>query len=496
MEKYLYGAAVQGIQSFIFQTNELQDIAGASNLVEEICTKMFDDYGKNGVQGESIVRAAGNIKFLFSKREDCEKAVMEFPKKVMEAAPGITISQAVVKYEEESKFGEYVEELERRLRIQRNMPMPSLTFGFMAMERNRKTGLPAIERDKDDYIDMPTKAKKKKRKDLSEKCFGEQVKAEKYAFDIKNITGNNDWIAVIHADGNGLGKIIETIGHNQKELQKFSPALDKATEIAAQTAFSIIHPRIEKDKKINKDQIIPIRPVVLGGDDFTVICRASFALEYAEAFIREFEAQALKQTGEKLTCCAGIAFIKSSFPFYYGYNLAEELCSAAKKASKKEAEIRGLDYIPSSLMFHKVQDSFVVDYKLIEKRELTPYKGHSWNCGPYYINKERKEADKDLTGLITTNVLTNYVEQLANDDKNVVKSKIRQWMSAMHESPNYAEQLARRAMDVLSDDSKDLFKCITSPAYTIEGENPKEITMYYPAYDTLSIYSVINQTTK
>lgn len=41
MSKFLYGAAVQGIQSFIFQTNTLREIVGASELVEEICTKMF-----------------------------------------------------------------------------------------------------------------------------------------------------------------------------------------------------------------------------------------------------------------------------------------------------------------------------------------------------------------------------------------------------------------------------------------------------------------------
>ena len=38
MNKYLYGASVQGIQQFIFQTNELKDIVGASELVEFICT--------------------------------------------------------------------------------------------------------------------------------------------------------------------------------------------------------------------------------------------------------------------------------------------------------------------------------------------------------------------------------------------------------------------------------------------------------------------------
>ena len=34
MTKFLYGASVQGFQRFIFQTNELKDIVGASELVE------------------------------------------------------------------------------------------------------------------------------------------------------------------------------------------------------------------------------------------------------------------------------------------------------------------------------------------------------------------------------------------------------------------------------------------------------------------------------
>ena len=43
MGKYLYAAAVQGIQSFIFQTNRLKEIVGASELVEEICTSAFSE---------------------------------------------------------------------------------------------------------------------------------------------------------------------------------------------------------------------------------------------------------------------------------------------------------------------------------------------------------------------------------------------------------------------------------------------------------------------
>ena len=48
MSKYLYGAAVQGIQGFIFKTNELRHIVGASELVEQICTSAFDEFARNG----------------------------------------------------------------------------------------------------------------------------------------------------------------------------------------------------------------------------------------------------------------------------------------------------------------------------------------------------------------------------------------------------------------------------------------------------------------
>ena len=99
----MYGAAVQGIQGFIFQTNVLKDIVGASELVEMVCTSAFDDYAdliNHEEDPNSIVRAAGNIKYVFDDAEKCSRAVREFPKKVQCMAPGITISQAVVELED------------------------------------------------------------------------------------------------------------------------------------------------------------------------------------------------------------------------------------------------------------------------------------------------------------------------------------------------------------------------------------------------------------
>lgn len=79
MAKYLYAAAVQGIQSFIFQTNVLKDIVGASELVDSICTEAFKQLpGISWKEENQVIAAAGNVKYVFDTREDCEKAVREF----------------------------------------------------------------------------------------------------------------------------------------------------------------------------------------------------------------------------------------------------------------------------------------------------------------------------------------------------------------------------------------------------------------------------------
>lgn len=115
--KYLYGAAVHGIQEFIFNTSKLKEIIGASELVERICTDVF---GKYAERGENIIRAAGNVKFLFYQKHDCEKAVYEFPREAKKIAPGIIISQAVVEYDDanEKQFADKINELECKLIIE------------------------------------------------------------------------------------------------------------------------------------------------------------------------------------------------------------------------------------------------------------------------------------------------------------------------------------------------------------------------------------------
>lgn len=501
--KFLYGASVQGIQSFIYKTNELKDIVGASQLVEDICTGAFDKYA-GAEKGSDIIRAAGNVKFLFDERKYCENAVLNFPKDVMQMADGITISQAVVEYNPDSmKFSDCVDELEKRLRTQRNIQNQPMTLGFIGLKRSPKTGLPVCSGSKSDLATIQKQRyTEDANKGIASVMFGKVYRGHPTT-NISKLTGMNDWLAVIHADGNGLGMVVSKVGKNEKKFKEFSKALDLCTKNAAYSAYHLL----EKDLDIQADDVIPFRPIILGGDDLTVVCRADLALTFVRNFLSFFESetqtymsQLLKDADisfDHLTACAGIAYIKSSYPFYYGYNLAESLCEKAKSDAKADAHlVNGL--APSCVMFHKVQDSFIENYDKVIQRELTPAVGESFMHGPYYLFENDSWQSGDARW--TIDMLMDNVMVLAkkNDDKeaNAIKSHLRQWMSAMHENTSLAAQLKSRTLDMLGKSHRlyGLFDSLTN------SDNTRDIkgcsVNCYPVYDILSQVSLLTQETK
>lgn len=496
MSKYLYGAAVQGIQGFIFQTNKLQEIVGASELVEQVCTSKFAEMlGKKQDElandSNAIVNAAGNIKYIFDDYDSCQNVVKLFPKKIVEHAPGITIGQAVVEFpsEEVKDFESAVLKLEEKLRSQRNKPMRSPTIGLMGIERSRQTGLPVIAKSlgkTDEHYDAATYRKlyddEKRRNSTTRLCrsaFGD-VTPDRIPFNIEAITGNNDWIAIIHADGNGLGQVVQKIGKEAEKFKVFSQKLDIATKNAAEGAFKSL---------TLGDGIIPIRPIVLSGDDHTLICRADLAVPYVNKFIELFEKYTEELLSDKLvgvftdgvkklSACAGIVFMKSSYPFYYGYQLAEELCGKAKKDTKEKFGFKEGKLPPSCIMFHKVQDSFVTNYDDIVKRELTPSEDYSLKFGPYYINKVAEDR-------WTVADLMQYSLSLSSETMTGVKTGLRRWLSAIAVNPGNAKQLMERLKSV---SQKDAF---LDDVYGKWVEAKR-----FPIYDILTINTINTQKTK
>lgn len=462
MTNFLYGASVQGIQSFIFETNKLKEIVGASELVEQICTDKFYEIANISENDNGIIlSAAGNIKYIFDDETKCRDFVRIFPKSVMEFAPGITISQAVVEFEGED-YSKEIQTLEEKLKVQRNKPTMPTEIGFMGLERARRTGRVGIESRENEVRDSGTKAKLDAEENfkLFKKMAGFTPKAKEVAFDISEITksGKNSWIAVIHADGNGLGKIIQNFGTEmvkQGIFQKFSKAIDDATQIAVKLAFD----EVVKPLKTDKFRY-PIRPILIGGDDLTVIIRADLALDFTTKFLRYFEEKSkksfedlkLKDYEKGLTACAGISYIKESYPLHYGLHLAEQLCTDAKKKVKETNENGSLkeshynDMPKSALAFYKVQESFVEDLKILKERTLKTNSGLVYYKGPYLLS--------DIEHL---NHKLEVIKAEANSgEKTKAVGKLRQIISETYKDNSTAIFMMERMKEVNNDFYKKL----------------------------------------
>ena len=84
-------------------------------------------------------------------------------------------------------------------------------------------------------------------------------------------------------------------------------------------------------------------------------------------------------------------------------------------------------------------------------------------------------------------------------DGNAVKSAIREWMSAMHDNPAGAKQLLQRAKQIYKKESKE-YGTLEAATATFDrkdsDDKEKEACHVHPAYDIISLYSVIYQETK
>ena len=471
-KKYLYGASVQGIQSLIFETNKLKEIIGASQLVDSINKEVFEGFykskiGKDVNKNNIILNAAGNIRYIFDSREDCEKFVREFPKFISNYAPGITISQAVVEIGENLKHA--YETLERILKTQRNRVQMPVDIAFIGVARSRRTGKPGVEYKNSEVLDRATRIKREKAKQKGIelfKKFSPSIKKGQITTDISELTGKSDgsWIAIIHADGNGLGNILQNLTKglgNEQDVKEvyttFSKVLEEATIAAAQTAFKDI-----VEQKIEQNEIFPFRPVVLGGDDLTVIIRADLAFEFTIKFLEEFERETeekFKQLRKfnpkiiKLTASAGIAYIKDNYPFHYAVYLAEALTDKAKKFSKLEVGKDDYGVVPSSLAFYKVQASFTESLEDMVRH--THYRGNKnlFYAGPYLLKKSSNGQFRTVEEL--TNLL-NILKMNYTKDESKGISKLRQWITEIMHNEAKAEFLMKRIKQVNYDLYNDL----------------------------------------
>jgi hypothetical protein len=417
------------IQPYIYGSNRLRENIGASHLVAEatgawaleaVRAAVQDAHNirpdgtldsnwhieeRRGLAAEVLYTGGGNFVVLFADGDPLAQYARAFTaelsRKVLQEAPNLqlVIAQHPFDWDRDSLFETMNTAkltLDRQKRT-RAWSAPLLGLGVTAMCQS--TGLPAtgvtpsIGNDpgylaSDEIlakIDAATRHGKQPSAadDRLQRLMPIPAsQASLYAYpadfeDLGGTPGEYSHIAVVHADGNAMGRRIQAIGDEHpapadnrayiEAIRQFSDAVAAASESALETVlaallalpcptedgYCIIHMPHEQELvrirlAATKDNrwFLPFRPLVFGGDDLTFVCDGRLGLALSVAYLRAFEYETARRSAcrGRITSAAGIAIVKSHYPFAQAYELAYALSKQAKGYRKNNGEGSYLDW--------------------------------------------------------------------------------------------------------------------------------------------------------
>ncbi len=414
MDKEVYAvlADARGIQSYVFSTNKMKLALGASQIVKSIYESRikdvvqemrvkaanFNDWkispGKiailqDDVEFEVGYIGGGNALLLFAKEGYAKEFIKRWTSDLLIYAPGLNISVVYSKLKI-SNGGEFdLKEIHNILSKEKNEFIPNTYLPKYGITADcNYTGLSAetVRINEDGEIEFVSSVAATK---LVNSKLMEKQRFKEYGFPVEfdklGQREGNSHIAVVHIDGNSIGKLFEE-QRNISAFRKLSNRISEATEKSMEKVFVFLSNILEEIKQSGefeiKDKILPIRVIIQGGDDITFVTDGRLGLVLAEEFIKEFSKYSVEVEGRKipLSASAGVAIANSKYPFYRLYKLAEELCSNAKVEAHKNIGKSYIDFFVS-------YGGFFGELSSMREKYLTHGKDYKLYFGPYSINE-------------------------------------------------------------------------------------------------------------
>lgn len=409
-----------GIQDYIFGSNVLRENIGASELVHQATTRwpfeIVHELGRSNVRAqpvgdpadldealhleagnldaEVLYAGGGNCAVLFSTETAAKEFVTRLSRRALAEAPELDVVAMHVPVSWDESLTDPRQSLAHKLKEalaglaakKLDRPLSTPLLGLATTATCRSTGLPAVGTDEDEpdlkvaaeparILSAGILAKLRSCADGNRRLeallpqFGEAGLHIPHDFDYFGRQEDEiSYLAIVHADGNSMGKRIEAL---RSDLSR--PAQNRAY-IDAMRAFSrdvitastqavgeistlllrhwdptedaIVGRTLDHNRdwvSVGKVQLgsrkkrlyIPFRPLVFGGDDLTFVTDGRLGLALAAAYLESFAAAARRRNNrylQDLQACAGVAVTKVHYPFARAYGLADDLCRSAKQA--------------------------------------------------------------------------------------------------------------------------------------------------------------------
>lgn len=388
---------LKGIQQYIFQIPKLTCCIGGSRQVDSFDREEAEAIGKQ-VAGASLIYAGGG-KGAFECSD--ENVLNQLKEKLTGAArvKGLTIrfgydgdySRAAREIRETYCY--QPEQLEGHPCSLSGLYPTTTEDGIHPLIRKRE------ELGREHGLESATEKKflsalrdHFNRTDLSffyNVSASEQGNGEEGAFALGN---RNRW-AVVCMDGNDMGlqflAFKEKHGSDNAEWRKWLPELsrnlDRCTCEAALAGMTAVTEKYLADCKGKEEcsNTLPLRPLIVGGDDVTVLVSCKYALLFVRSVMKAFHEASRKYgnlwlgTGGELTISAGILFAPVSLPLHSALNYAEQLLASAKTHGRDLKRDSHAKVSPACLDWESVTEGLLDTPRARRQREFLFHDGET-----------------------------------------------------------------------------------------------------------------------
>lgn len=445
---------IRSKQEYIFRTNRMVEIAGASENISQSWNILFTQADK---MGKKLRRVSKNIPFcmeevkrLFDERKlngielfcgggndtvlyDSIETYLEvnkaFSRFLLENYPGMIPMAVACEYS-----GDYDKDyanLMKQSDIEKNKMISGQSdfiLPFSMMDRTTFQPYSDIISIAESSVRVTDEAKAKRKAGLK---IREQDETVKLLDDLITKKGEESLLAVVHADGNNMGSKISEMLTDKKDydscvniMREFTADTAKAFGKSGLDAMQKCQQQLKEDYKDKYDEkAFFFRKIIADGDDMTFVCNARFVMDYVRAYLEAV--QNYNNKGEKewrYSSCAGICIFHSHYPFARAYSLAEQACESAKKNVHGEC-IKEESWVD----FHYIHNGVGGDLDQIrEHQSVSGCMARPWRIGT--------KANTDRKDYSTLQILADIMKE-----NGVSRSDIKTIGSELEDSYSYGK---------------------------------------------------------
>lgn len=511
-KKYLVILEISQKQAYIFQYKRLVNNIFASDLIEYVTSsgyfeKEAGEYYNN--KKNMVYQGGGHTVLEFASKEEAREFVKRITRAILKQFDGLEIFAKIEEYQTDKTPPENETNLIKALEEKKSRRRASFhqgRFGVEKMNGNKKeTSLSEKYKEKLSKS-KPNHNNKEKDNDIQNKN-NNQRKEQIIDYNIFSLAGKfeslggskneSNFIAVIHIDGNLMGKRVaglvskefsryseisektETGWQNYKTVKAgFSKRIDEDFKASLYEMFHIVEKNYKKGnleslglKKDKKEKILfPVRRIIAAGDDICFVTEGRIGLECAAAYLNAIWKKENNIDHKNYSACAGVAIVHQKYPFYKAYELAEELCSNAKKfiASLDENASANVCAIDWHIEYGEMENGL----SNIRQQYITT-EGNHMEMRPYIVCGDEKLLEKEKIRRYTD--FKQLVQSLKQDDAIAARGKMKSLRTVLKNDEQTAVNYLKS--NLMEDTAWKARDC-----YRLKETNQSE-KLFYTTYD-------------